>query len=52
MINRVCAIARLPNVVFDHHADGRIVGIKMLETRAQLSAELLSNAAQIFDRVH
>jgi uncharacterized protein YuzE len=34
-----------PNVVFDYDADGRIVGIELLNARAQLSAELLSDAA-------
>ena len=34
-----------PNVVFDFDADGRIVGIELLDARAQLSAELLSEAA-------
>ena len=34
-----------PNVVFDYDADGRIVGIELLDARAQLSAELLSDAA-------
>ena len=33
-----------PNVIFDYDADGRIVGIEMLDARAQLSAELLSDA--------
>jgi uncharacterized protein YuzE len=33
-----------PNVVFDYDADGRIVGIELLNARAQLSAELLSDA--------
>jgi uncharacterized protein YuzE len=32
-----------PNVVFDYDVDGRIVGL--LNARAQLSAELLSDAA-------
>jgi uncharacterized protein YuzE len=35
----------VPNVVFDYDADGRIVGIELLDARAQLSAELLSDAA-------
>jgi YD repeat-containing protein len=34
-----------PNVIFDYDADGRIVGIELLDARAQLSAELLSPAA-------
>ena len=34
-----------PNVVFDYDAEGRIVGIELLDARAQLSAELLSTAA-------
>jgi YD repeat-containing protein len=34
-----------PNVVFDYDADGRIVGIELLDARAQLSAELLTDAA-------
>jgi uncharacterized protein YuzE len=34
-----------PNVVFDYDADGRIVGTELLNARAQLSAELLSDAA-------
>ena len=34
-----------PNVVFDYDVDGRIVGIELLNARAQLSAELLSDAA-------
>jgi uncharacterized protein YuzE len=34
-----------PNVVFDHDVDGRIVGIELLNARAQLSAETLSDAA-------
>jgi uncharacterized protein YuzE len=34
-----------PNVVFDYDVDGRIVGIELLDARAQLSAELLSDAA-------
>jgi uncharacterized protein YuzE len=34
-----------PNVVFDYNVDGRIVGIELLNARAQLSAELVSDAA-------
>ena len=34
-----------PGVVFDYDADGRIVGIELLDARAQLSAELLTEAA-------
>ena len=34
-----------PNVVFDYDAEGRIVGIELLDARAQLSAELLTEAA-------
>jgi uncharacterized protein YuzE len=34
-----------PNVVFDYDVDGRIVGIELLDARAQLSAGLLSDAA-------
>jgi uncharacterized protein YuzE len=34
-----------PNVVFDCDVDGRIVGIELLNARAQLSAGLLSDAA-------
>jgi len=34
-----------PDVVFDYDADGRIVGIELLDARAQLSKELLSEAA-------
>jgi uncharacterized protein YuzE len=34
-----------PDVVFDYDVDGRIVGIELLNARAQLSAELLSDAA-------
>jgi uncharacterized protein YuzE len=34
-----------PNVVFDFDANGRIVGIELLDARAQLSPELLSDAA-------
>lgn len=34
-----------PDVVFDYDADGRIVGIELLDAKAQLSAELLTEAA-------
>ena len=34
-----------PDVVFDYDADGRIVGIELLDARAQLSPELLGEAA-------
>ena len=34
-----------PNVVFDYDVDGHIVGMELLNARAQLSAELLSDAA-------
>jgi uncharacterized protein YuzE len=34
-----------PDVVFDYDAEGRIVGIELLDARAQLSKELLSEAA-------
>ncbi|MCP9627647.1 DUF2283 domain-containing protein [Rhodopseudomonas palustris] len=34
-----------PNVIFDYDADGRIVGIELLDARAQLAAELLTDAA-------
>lgn len=34
-----------PDVVFDYDADGRIVGIELLDARAQLAPELLSGAA-------
>ena len=34
-----------PDVVFDYDAEGRIVGIELLDARAQLSADLLSDAA-------
>jgi len=34
-----------PNVIFDYDIDGRIVGIELLNARAQLSADLLSDAA-------
>jgi len=34
-----------PAVVFDHDAQGRIVGIELLDARAQLSPELLIEAA-------
>lgn len=33
-----------PNVVLDYDADDRIVGIELLDARAQLSAKLLSDA--------
>ena len=33
------------DVVFDYDADGRIVGIELLDARAQLSPELLIEAA-------
>ena len=33
-----------PNVIFDYDADGRIVGIELLDVRAQLSAQRLSGA--------
>jgi uncharacterized protein YuzE len=33
-----------PDVVFDYDADGRIVGIELLDARAQLAPELLSGA--------
>lgn len=35
----------VPNVVFDYDAEGRIVGIELLDARAQLSEEVLSTAA-------
>ena len=35
----------IPNVVFDYDAEGRIVGIELLDARAQLSADLLAQAA-------
>jgi uncharacterized protein YuzE len=34
-----------PNVVFDYDVDGGIVGIELLNARAPLSAELLSDVA-------
>jgi YD repeat-containing protein len=34
-----------PDVVFDYDADGRIVGIELRDARAQLSPELLGEAA-------
>lgn len=34
-----------PNVIFDYDAEGRIVGIELLDARAQLAAELLTDAA-------
>ena len=34
-----------PNVIFDYDAEGCIVGIELLDARAQLSADLLSSAA-------
>jgi uncharacterized protein YuzE len=34
-----------PDVVFEYDADGRIVGIELLDARAQLAPELLSGAA-------
>jgi uncharacterized protein YuzE len=34
-----------PNVIFDYDIDGRIVGIELLDARAQLSAQLLTDAA-------
>jgi uncharacterized protein YuzE len=34
-----------PDVVFDYDAQGRIVGIELLNARSQLSADLLSEAA-------
>lgn len=34
-----------PDVVFDYDAEGRIVGIELLDARAQLSPELLGEAA-------
>lgn len=34
-----------PDVVFDYDTEGRIVGIELLDARAQLSPELLSDAA-------
>ena len=35
----------VPDVVFDYDAEGRIVGIELLDARAQLSADLLTEAA-------
>ena len=35
----------IPDVVFDYDAEGRIVGIELLNARAQLSPELLKDAA-------
>ncbi|WP_409726469.1 DUF2283 domain-containing protein [Pseudorhodoplanes sp.] len=34
-----------PGVVFDYDAEGRIVGIELLDARAQLSPEVLTEAA-------
>jgi uncharacterized protein YuzE len=34
-----------PDVVFDYDAEGRIVGIELLDARAQLAPELLIDAA-------
>ncbi len=34
-----------PDVVFDYDAQGRIVGIELLDARAQLSPRLLGEAA-------
>jgi len=34
-----------PGVVFDYDSEGRIVGIELLDARAQLSPELLGEAA-------
>ena len=34
-----------PDVVFDYDAEGRIVGIELLDAKAQLSPELLVDAA-------
>jgi uncharacterized protein YuzE len=34
-----------PGVTFDYDAQGRIVGIELLDARAQLSPELLGEAA-------
>lgn len=34
-----------PGVVFDYDADGRIVGIELLDARAQLPADALTEAA-------
>ena len=34
-----------PDVVFDYDAEGRIVGIELLDAKAQLPADSLSEAA-------
>jgi uncharacterized protein YuzE len=34
-----------PDVVFDYDAEGRIVGIELLDAKAQLAPELLTDAA-------
>jgi YD repeat-containing protein len=34
-----------PDVVFDYDAEGRIVGIELLDAKAQLSPQLLIEAA-------
>jgi len=34
-----------PDVIFDYDAEGRIVGIELLDARAQLSPALLTEAA-------
>jgi len=34
-----------PNVVFDYDADGRIVGIELLNAKSQLPADTLTEAA-------
>jgi uncharacterized protein YuzE len=34
-----------PNLVLDYDAEGHIVGIELLDARAQLSAELLTKVA-------
>jgi uncharacterized protein YuzE len=34
-----------PGLVFDYNAEGRIVGIELLDARAQLSPDLLTEAA-------
>ncbi len=34
-----------PNVVFDFDAEGRIVGIELLDARSQLPADALTEAA-------
>lgn len=34
-----------PDVVFDYDAEGRIVGIELLDAKAQLSPDLLVDAA-------